>query len=133
MQMMCSMPGVPRCRPCIRKIVVAAHADDTSRSQPQEQVTNQRGFLSGMRPYCLQLQSRRHARLGPGVGASLALGGASAEPLVDHHSILADRPARVDQLSLAIRNPIAHPVLDERAGVARLQDDKVRSFALDIP
>jgi hypothetical protein len=39
--MVCSMPGSPRCRACRRKIAVAAQAEDASRVQPQEQVTNQ--------------------------------------------------------------------------------------------
>jgi len=56
------MPGAPRCRTCSRTIAVAAHAEDASRSQPQEHTTRHLGFLSGMSLYRLQLQSTRHAR-----------------------------------------------------------------------
>ena len=41
--MVCSMPGMPRCRACSHKVEVAAQADDASGSHPQKQVTRQRG------------------------------------------------------------------------------------------
>ena len=41
---------------------MAAHADDASRSHPQEHTTRQRSFPEGMSRYRLQLQSRRQAR-----------------------------------------------------------------------
>jgi len=44
--MMCSVPGAARCRARNVAIAVAAHADDASRVQPQEQVTSQQGLGS---------------------------------------------------------------------------------------